>query len=195
MPEKKTADRRTLKTKRAIRRALSELLKEKELRKITVQEIIEKAEISRFTFYKYYLDVYDLYDKIERETLIHMSVIMLQIENKTTESFFEKLTEYISDNSSAFEMIFSPNTKSSLRDKLSRIIEGMFRKLYSEKLDIPIDDRELVYTCCYRSQGCLAVIQNWVTNGFAEPGKDIVRLLTALDRLTEGYFSDKTAKG
>lgn len=195
MPEKKPADRRTLKTKRAIRQALSELLKEKDLRKITVQEIIDKAEISRFTFYKYYLDVYDLYDKIEREILIHMSIIMLQIENKTTESFFEKLTEYISDNSSAFEMIFSPNTKSSLRDKLSRIIEGMFRKLYSEKLDIPIDDRELFYTCCYRSQGCLAVIQNWVTNGFAESRKDIVRLLTALDRQTERFFSDKTGKG
>ena len=87
----KKIDPRTRKTKRAIHQALSELLKEKELRKITVQEIVEKAEISRFTFYKYYLDVYDLYEKIEREILIHMSVIILQLENKTAEAAFEKL--------------------------------------------------------------------------------------------------------
>lgn len=187
----KKADPRTRKTKRAIRQALSELLKEKELRKITVQEIVDKAEISRFTFYKYYLDVYDLYEKIEREILIHMSIIILQLENKTAEAAFEKLVEYIYDNRPAFSMIFSPNTKSGLRDKLSRLIEGMFRKLYSEKFGIPIDDRELTYVCCYRSQGCIAILQNWVMNGLTEPCTHIIRLLSSLDRNTELYFSGK----
>ena len=56
MSENKPSDRRTLKTKKAIFQAFSELLKEKELRKITVQEIVDKADISRVTFYKYYLD-------------------------------------------------------------------------------------------------------------------------------------------
>ena len=44
MTEKKPVDRRTVKTKKAIRQALAELLQEKELRKITVQEI---ADIQR----------------------------------------------------------------------------------------------------------------------------------------------------
>lgn len=187
----KKTDPRTRKTKRAIRQALSELLKEKELRKITVQEIVEKAEISRFTFYKYYLDVYDLYEKIEREILIHMSVIILQLESRTAEAAFQKLVEYIYDNRPTFGMIFSPNTKSSLRDKLSRLIEGMFRKLYSEKFGIPIDNRDLTYVCCYRSQGCISVLQNWVVNGMTEPCEHIIRLLSALDRNTELYFSEK----
>lgn len=187
----KKTDPRTRKTKRAIRQALSELLKEKELRKITVQEIVEKAEISRFTFYKYYLDVYDLYEKIEREILIHMSVIILQLESRTAEVAFQKLVEYIYDNRTDFGMIFSLNTKSSLRDKLSRLIEGMFRKLYSEKFGIPVNDRDLIYVCCYRSQGCIAILQNWVVNGLTEPCEHIIRLLSALDRNTELYFSEK----
>ena len=42
MSEAKSPDRRTLKTKKAIFQAFSELLKEKELRKITVQEVVDK---------------------------------------------------------------------------------------------------------------------------------------------------------
>ena len=41
------------------------LLKEQDLKKISVRSICEKAGINRTTFYKYYLDVYDLLEKIE----------------------------------------------------------------------------------------------------------------------------------
>lgn len=194
MPDKKPVDRRTVKTKKMIRRALAELLQEKELRKITVQEIADKAEVSRFTFYKHYLDVYDLYDKIERELLIDISVIVLQIENKTTEEFFQKLVQYIYDNSVTFGMIFNPNSKSNLRDKLSKLIEGMFKKLYSEKLRIQMDNKELAYICCYRSQGCLSVIQRWVINGLEEPCDYIVKSLSAIDKCIEQFVSDKAMR-
>lgn len=194
MLDKKPVDRRTVKTKKMIRRALAELLQEKELRKITVQEIADKAEVSRFTFYKHYLDVYDLYDKIERELLIDISVIVLQIENKTTEEFFQKLVQYIYDNSVTFGMIFNPNSKSNLRDKLSKLIEGMFKKLYSDKLRIQMDNKELAYICCYRSQGCLSVIQRWVINGLEEPCDYIVKSLSAIDKCIEQFFSDKAMR-
>lgn len=194
MPDKKPVDRRTVKTKKMIRRALAELLQEKELRKITVQEIADKAEVSRFTFYKHYIDVYDLYDKIERELLIDISVIVLQIENKTTEEFFQKLVQYIYDNSVTFGMIFNPNSKSNLRDKLSKLIEGMFKKLYSDKLRIQMDNKELAYICCYRSQGCLSVIQRWVINGLEEPCDYIVKSLSAIDKRIEQFFSDKAMR-
>ena len=194
MPEKKSTDRRTIKTKKAIRMALAKLLQEKELHKITVQEIADKAEVSRFTFYKYYLDVYDLYDKIERELMIDISVIVLQIENKTTDEFFQNLVQYIYDNCVTFGMIFNPHSKSNLRDKLSKLIEGMFKKLYSDKLGIQMDNKELAYICCYRSQGCLAVIQHWVVNGMEESCDHIVKSLSVIDKYIEKYFSDKARK-
>ena len=54
--EEKKVDKRTLKTRKAIINALAELLSEKELRKITVQEIADGADVNRVTFYKHYLD-------------------------------------------------------------------------------------------------------------------------------------------
>lgn len=53
-------DLRIKKTKRAIRSAFAELIKEKPMEKITVKEIAERAEINKTTFYAHYETVYDL---------------------------------------------------------------------------------------------------------------------------------------
>lgn len=43
-------DRRSLKTKKALKQALASLLAEKELRHITVQELSDLADVHRVTF-------------------------------------------------------------------------------------------------------------------------------------------------
>lgn len=62
-------DLRIKKTKRAIRSAFFELIKEKPLEKITVREIAERAEINKTTFYAHYETVYDLVDQLEQEAV------------------------------------------------------------------------------------------------------------------------------
>ena len=64
--DSKKPDRRTMKTRRALAEALAELLAAKELHRITVQEIADKADVNRVTFYHHYQDVYDLYEKWAR---------------------------------------------------------------------------------------------------------------------------------
>ena len=44
--------------------AFFKLLETKNYAKITVAEIVTEASLSRTTFYRYYTDVYDMYDKI-----------------------------------------------------------------------------------------------------------------------------------
>ena len=62
-------DLRIKKTKRAIRSAFYELIREKPLEKITVREIAERAEINKTTFYAHYETVYDLVDQLEQEAV------------------------------------------------------------------------------------------------------------------------------
>ena len=57
-PEKK--DRRTRKTRQLLRNTLLELLKEKRYEDISVQDIIERADVARSTFYVHYMDKDDL---------------------------------------------------------------------------------------------------------------------------------------
>ena len=177
----KTTDRRTLKTQRALRDALAELLTEKQLHKVTVQEIADKADVNRVTFYKHFLDVYDLYDRIETDTLTELGLLALSLAELPAEKFFSHLLSTVSENRTIYRMIFSPNATGQLRGKLSHMIEGVFLQIGSEKTGRDVNDRELAFISCYRAQGCLAVISKWVQGGFEEPQELIARNIAALD--------------
>lgn len=58
----KKEDARITRSKRDLRNALMELLKERPFDKITVTDICKKATINKMTFYKYYQDKYTLLD-------------------------------------------------------------------------------------------------------------------------------------
>ncbi|MCR5121137.1 MAG: TetR/AcrR family transcriptional regulator [Ruminococcus sp.] len=190
MPEKKT-DRRTLKTRKSICDAFAELLAEKELHKVTVQEIADKADVNRVTFYKHYLDVYDLYDKIEEDVLVELGLLMLQLGELRSEEFFSHLIGYISENKSIFKMIFSPNGTSRLREKFGKIMEGLFRQLLTEQQDLDLNDSRTIFQSCYRTQGCIAVIEKWVRNDLAEPKEFIIKTISELDKNTEKLITKK----
>lgn len=123
----KAPDRRALKTRKTICSVFAGLLTEKELHKITVQEIVDRADIGRATFYKHYLDIYDLYEKIEKDTITEIAMFALNIGEQSVETFFKSLLSYISDNREIFRMIFSPNNTGQLYVRLSKMIEGVFR--------------------------------------------------------------------
>ena len=61
---KKYSDKK-LNTKNNIKEAFWEIYRKKELSKITVSEVIEKAGYNRSTFYVYYSDVYAILEEIE----------------------------------------------------------------------------------------------------------------------------------
>ena len=58
--EQEKKDRRTRKTRQILREALLALLKEKRYDDISVQDIIERADVARSTFYVHYVDKDDL---------------------------------------------------------------------------------------------------------------------------------------
>lgn len=60
---------RVVKTRRAIRNALIELAEEKDVDKITVKELCERAEISKPAFYSHYGNIYDVVDEVENEVV------------------------------------------------------------------------------------------------------------------------------
>jgi AcrR family transcriptional regulator len=68
-------DRRIAKSQEAIKTAVIELMSEKNFDDITIQEISDKANVSRGTIYLHYLDKYDLLDKLIEEHIKELRYI------------------------------------------------------------------------------------------------------------------------
>ena len=62
-------DLRYIKTEKAIRKTFHELLQEKDISKITVKELTERAEINKTTFYAHYETLPDLVNTLETENI------------------------------------------------------------------------------------------------------------------------------
>ncbi|MBT2701466.1 TetR/AcrR family transcriptional regulator [Bacillus sp. ISL-40] len=68
-------DRRIAKSQEAIKTAVIELMSEKNFDDITIQDISDRANVSRGTIYLHYMDKYDLLDKLISEHINEMRVI------------------------------------------------------------------------------------------------------------------------
>ena len=65
-------DRRQQKTKIAIHQAMTTLLKKKKFEALTVQDIIDEANIGRSTFYSHFETKEELLEEICREMFAHV---------------------------------------------------------------------------------------------------------------------------
>ena len=118
MPKKE--DLRVIKTKKNIEYTFFELLKTMPFEKVTVRLILEKALISKGTFYSHYLDKYDLAEKVVHQ---HLS--------KFQAGVAERL-EGIQNNED-YDVLWS-----SLRESISTIIVDIktLKKLHIGGMDI-----------------------------------------------------------
>ena len=76
MAEKKEY-RSAIRSRRFIRQAFLELLKEKRFDKITVTDIVNRADINRSTFYAHYTDVKALIEEIQYE-IVDRSISLIK---------------------------------------------------------------------------------------------------------------------
>ena len=74
--EEKRNDRRSRRTRRLLGEALVALMLEKRYHAITVQEIIDRANVGRSTFYAHYLDKEDLLQNQVAELVVNLGIHM-----------------------------------------------------------------------------------------------------------------------
>ena len=73
---KEKKDRRIRKTENQLRAGLAKLMKEKNIREITVKELVEEVDINRSTFYLHYTDIYNMMSTIEEELMEDFRILL-----------------------------------------------------------------------------------------------------------------------
>lgn len=173
-------DRRIKYTKKVIKETLITLLNEKEINKITVSEICKIADINRATFYRYYLDVYDLLDKIKEEFVNELLVVSNNNEsNYTISSFSKDLLSVFLDNKDLVKVLF--NKKCDIYF-LNDILEVAFEKCKNkwERKNSSLSNDSIEYASIFIFNGALGVINFWVQNDFEKSIDDICTIIESL---------------
>lgn len=187
MAEQKPS-RKALKTQKLIMSALAECLENKELKDITVQEIADKADISRTTFYNYFTDVDDIYRQTEQAVLTDLERIVTELGMADEKDMFGALFLNIEENPEIFKMIFSPHTTTHLIDKMGDLFEMKCEKIWLERAHKSALTDMQRYLIHYHVQGSFAIIGKWSQTNYKEPKEFIVNTLSLADQAAEKFI-------
>nr|MDH3154144.1 TetR/AcrR family transcriptional regulator [Bacillus licheniformis] len=132
-------DRRVKRTKKMIRDALSELMKNKAFEEISVTDITKKADINRGTFYLHYEDKYDLLDQSEEEIIqeinkiakrsIHSMDVLNQDVIDHPLTFVVDIFQYIKENEVFMKAVLGPKGPGSFRLKFKSVLISNLKRL------------------------------------------------------------------
>ena len=118
--------RSSLRAKKLIRQAFHELLLEKEKPKITVTDIVTRADINRRTFYAHYQDVRALAEQLEDEAIEKMIEIINEGKNDHLSQdplpIIARMTEYIEANFDYFRKLFIGDDSEPFIRKLKNVL-------------------------------------------------------------------------
>lgn len=129
--------RSAIRSKRLIRQAFVELLQEKDLEKITVTDIITRADLNRGTFYAHYQDVRAVIEQIENEIIAKLLDVLSEFRHK---SFFQnplplllKVSRYLEEDLGFYRILINSKGAIPFLEKL----KGIFVEYMKTDSDIP----------------------------------------------------------
>ena len=166
MPKK--TDLRIIKSKKAIKDAFLQLIKEKSYGNITITDIANKAMINRKTFYMHYETKENLYNEITDELLEEITPPIVyegihSLKGKEQRAAVTHLLLKIKENKDVFEILINDNTNQEFIEKLKKkLINELF---FRSRIDLT--DKDTLFTFDLLSEAYFSlfkVIIQWWAN-------------------------------
>lgn len=175
-------DRRVIKTKKAIHKAMAQLIAEKDINDITVKEISDLADINRKTFYNYYSGIYQLVDEMEDRVVEYFAGLIKKTDFEKALAdpsiVFDMLYETIREHVDFIDALFADGRNASLMHKvISKLIE-MTSDAAAETFHVDPAKAEIIVRFIFAGE--IAVYQNWYHSDRQIPIKDVSKSLGVL---------------
>ncbi len=139
----KNLNNSSVKTKRLIKNTFIQMLSEKkEVGKISVSELVERAEISRATFYAHFDDIYSVVEEFEREIIDEFFTNAKLLATDDYEKFFEMLFAFMKQNNENYKMMCKSDDVLFSAKKLATLAINKLMELIDN--DTHIKNREFI---------------------------------------------------
>jgi len=192
MPSSECEDRRITRSKRALRDALVQLTEERGLDGFTVNDLCERADLNRGTFYNHFKDKDDLLAQLEGEVMDDLECLRARMRDiglsdllqfrvkKQPLPFLVELFDRLRSQGDLLHAVLGPQGDPSFGSRLRdyvrvNLVEALLHERYRESGDPFVDYYSAFYASAY-----LGVILRWVESGMKESSEDMARIAMRL---------------
>lgn len=167
----------------AIYEAFFLLLKEKEMEKITVSDVIKKAGIVRSTFYNHYENVPALVEAAEDKTIKDIFQLMESFHPKNDRdmcrSYFLAICNYTKKNPFLANLLQTPHGDTFFEKAIT-----MFHQYVTDVAHTAVKDNARSVAFSYYIAGSIGstigVLHKWIAEDFAVPAENVADILAQI---------------
>ena len=141
----------------------------------TVGEICNGAGINRSTFYRHYLDVYDLMEKTETE--IQKGLAKTLAAEGECEPL-ERLVRYVGSYGSFYRIYLQKHLNGSMEAGFQSYWESHLKPVF-RRAGVT-DERRMLYYYQFVKAGVMTVLKLWLDGGCRESPEEIARILRSM---------------
>ncbi|WP_113569959.1 TetR/AcrR family transcriptional regulator [Staphylococcus aureus] len=195
----KKIDPRVKRTNQYLINAIVKLLNDKDINKISIQNITDSADLTRATFYLHYRDKQDFFNRIVTNVIDDLidyvkdgHLIASGLNNESDiKNAFTRLFEYIYMNYEFFSVMLSDRGLSQFRPKLESVVQKeIYIPLFHALVKIDGEKTSKFpqhYFLNYITSAHIGVICTWLNDDMNYSPKHMAELLYKLT--LEGIFS------
>ena len=152
----------SVKTRNLIKKTFAELINEKkQLDKITVTELVKKAELTRSTFYTHYDNIYEVAHDYQLQTIELLCSEDLKLYSKQDIiNYFDNIIQCLKDNEETYKLLLSADESLLFLEKLKQIASD---KIY-DALKNNCTDQYLKLNISFLMNGILVELLKYFRN-------------------------------
>ena len=177
--ERRDQDRRVRRTRKQLQTALAALMREKDLKDITVRELTELADVNRGTFYAHYKDLYDMRNQVEQELFRQLTEVLSAYDAESIRGDLKPVLTavfaFVQDNRELFATILGRGGEELFFSLLQKLIYEMYLGEWNGFYDLGSaagTNYYLEFVVC----GVVGLVRAWVRNGMAEKAQTMAAL-------------------
>ncbi len=186
-------NRSARRTRTLIEKAFVELLEQKPIRKVTVQELIDRADVCRTTFYSHYQDIPDLVDSIEQELLQKVRTALEKLDQAPIRvdgeyPTIQAVVELYARHGDLFLLLNGEHGDPKFDERFQDTIYDVTRKLRMAKEGADFDEARHKLYSCYVISGGISVLNRLLSEHLPLNVQDASSILGAMAAAGEQVF-------
>ena len=174
-------DRRVRRTKALLLQGLIQLMREKDVKDISVKELSDLVDINRGTFYLHYSDIYDMLARLEDELFLEFHGILDRTLNPDASvlspgATIREIFVFLERHRDLAQVMMGPHGDLAFVNRLKCLVKDRICSILIAKQVI----NDYPYIESFIVSGCIGVIEAWLNHPAPLPPEEMAAICSSM---------------